>query len=115
MLYEGSHDYHTFKIPKEKRIRLRGIPQIITTEKMKQNLMHVEFKVVVISRMYRKIEDASIEMMLILVQLAKPNGRKNISNVSNLGTLLIKAEPQKTRTAIHQYRKCQIYGDNQDR
>lgn len=41
MLDEGNHEYHTFKLPEERTLRvvLRGIPQIASIEDVHQNLM----------------------------------------------------------------------------
>lgn len=47
LLNGGSHDYHTFKLVEEKILRavLNDIPQVLPTEKVKQNLVDVGFEV----------------------------------------------------------------------
>lgn len=42
-----------------------------------------------------------INLSLILVQLSDTAKNRDISNLTNLGHLLIKVKPQKVRTSIH--------------
>lgn len=53
---KGSHDHHTFKLPEEKPLRVvrLGIPQILSTDDIKHNLMEMELKERLVARIYKK-------------------------------------------------------------
>lgn len=57
MLKEGIREYHTFRLPGDKALSavLRGIPQILSTEEIKDNLTEVVFDVIAASWMHKKI------------------------------------------------------------
>lgn len=63
MLDKGSHEYHTFKLPDMVSI-LRGIPEKLSTDEVKQTPMKVGFDVKVDSRMHNKIEGTRIEHVI---------------------------------------------------
>lgn len=52
LLNEGSHEYHTFKLPEDKTLRtvLHDISQVLPTDEVKQNLIDVEFEVIKVDR-----------------------------------------------------------------
>lgn len=50
---------------------LRHIPQILSTEKIQHNLIEVGFDVITVSRIHKKIEGATFDIPLILMQLAQ--------------------------------------------
>lgn len=95
---KGNPEYHSFKFPEVKTLRtaLRGIPQNLSTNKLKQNLIDAEFEVISFARMHNTIEGARTDLPFILVQLAN----KNIFKLTKLGKMLIKAEPQKAKNSI---------------
>lgn len=78
MLDEGSQEYHTFKLTENVEGCPSGISQMITTGKTKQNL--TGNRRVAKFRMYKKTEGVRNDMPLILAQLAKTAGNKNIFN-----------------------------------
>lgn len=76
---------------------LRGIPQILTTDEIKQNFADVEFELISGARMHKKIRGTGTNLSLILVQLANTYKNRNILNLTNLGHLLIKVDNIKPR------------------
>lgn len=94
VICEGNYEYHTFMLPEEKTLRamLLGITQNLSTDKVKLNLKDVKFEV---------------------ISLKAPQNKK-IFNLTKLGHMLIKLEPQKTRTTIPQYHFYRKFGHMQD-
>lgn len=69
MLNEGSHKYHAFRPPGDKALRavLRDILQTFSTKEIKLSLTEVGCDVKADSRIHKKVEEARIDMPLVLV------------------------------------------------
>lgn len=58
LLDESIYEYYMFKLQEEKTLTvvLRGFPQILSTDEIKNNLMEVGVEVISIARIHKKIE-----------------------------------------------------------
>lgn len=116
LLEEGSHEFHTYKQSDEKTLRavLRGIPQILSTDEIHQNLVDEGFDVISVARMHKKVQGTRTDLPLILVQMKKTDTNRRIFTLTKLGHILVKVEHQRAKTYISQCHRCQKFGHNQD-
>lgn len=104
--------YHSFRFPDEKELHvvLRGVLEEWNTDKIKQDLVDLNFTPSRVIRWFRK--DGS-PMPLVLVFL--PKTQKNIFELKILDFMSIKVEAQRSEKTVSQCHRCQLFGHSQFR
>lgn len=116
MIMKVVHEYNTFKLPEDKTLRvvLRGIPPILTTDKVRQNPMDLGFEVISVARMHKKMMETELTYRWLWCNSLTQFRTGASSYKPKWGHMLNTVELQNTRTFISQ-RHRQQYGHNQER
>lgn len=91
MLNGDSQKYHLFKLIEEKTVRevLYGLPQILSIDEIKHNLIQVGFKIISVARLHKKITETRIDMPIIPVQHVNTFQNSYNFNLNKLGHMTL--------------------------
>lgn len=109
-LIASSTEFHSFRLPEEKPLRvvLRGIPEDISPEEIKEELA-IKYPVLSVHRM--KAARTKKPIPLVLVTLTKNESAKGIfNNLSSIFRIRIQVESLRNRARIGQCYRCQMHG-----
>lgn len=101
--------YHTYQLPEEKLLKvvIRGIPEDINPEEVLEELQQLNYPAINATRMRSGPNRRPIP--LILIQLAKPEG-KDIINLTQIFYLRVRVEALRRKTEITRCHQCQKFG-----
>lgn len=106
-------EYHTYQLPSEKLLYvvLKGIPEPIDPDDVKEELVSRGFHPVNVSRMRSRKDKRVLHMVLVTV----PKVEKTIYNLKDILGLVVTVEDQKSSNRINQCHRCQRFGHAQSR
>lgn len=108
-----SAEYHTYQLPSEKLlyVAIKGIPEPIETNEIKEELIARGFHPENVSRMRSRKDKRTLHMVLVTV----PKSESNIYNVKDILGLIVNVEDQKSSNKVNQCHRCQRFGHAQSR
>lgn len=111
-----NEEYFTFPLKEEKNLKIviRGIPECINIEEIKEELVAMKFNIIKISRMNRKIDNGKIPLPMIFAELPLTMESKDIFNVTHINYLKVIIEPLRVKkNDVTQCHHCQGFGHTQ--
>lgn len=110
VLKDEQVQFYTYQLRSEKKLKvvLRGITQEISEEMIKEDLRERDYPIEKIVRMKGK---NGLPAPLVLIEINRDY--KSIYNITECCGLDIKVEPLRTRNAVIQCHKCQMFGHTQ--
>lgn len=114
ILDEKRWEYHTYQLPEEKTLRVvvRGIPEGVTEDDVKEDLESQGFHPTKVTRMTKRGGDKT-PLPLMMVQL--PREEKRIFDVKTAVHLRVRVESLKSKASEGQCYNCQKFGHAQNR
>lgn len=106
---ENGIGFHTFQNPNEKPLQvvIRNVPESLTPDEIKNELLQLHFPVTSISRLYNKSKHP---MPLCIVSLVNNEGGKAIFKLEKLLHSVVTVEARRKTNDIPQCFRCQRYG-----
>lgn len=111
LLNDIKAEYHTYQLPSEKLLHvvLRGVPEPIPEDSIKDELLEKGFHPESIVRLRRYKDKAPMPLVLITV----PKTEKQIFHLKEVARVLITVESQHQKTRINQCFRCLRFGHSQ--
>lgn len=105
------HEYHTWQLPSERNLHvvLRGIPEPVEEDYIKEELEALEYHPVNVIRMRRR-DNTPLPLMLVII----PKKENSIYNLNHIANVVIKVESQHQKATIGQCHNCQRFGHAQN-
>lgn len=106
-------EYHTYQLPSEKLLYvvIKGIPEPINANEVKEELIARGFHPEGVSRMRSRKDKRALHMVLVTV----PRTEKSIYEIKDILGLIVTVEDQKSSKKINQCHRCQRFGHAQSR
>lgn len=105
--------YHTYQLPSEKQLHvvIKGIPEPIETEEIKNDLESKGFHPENIIRMRSRRDKRPLHMVLATL----PRSEKEIYKIKEVLSLIVTVEEQRNTERYGQCHRCQRFGHSQNR